>query len=221
MKLQSLVIVVAVLGVLGYFGYKAYNQFTNEKPERELLYFGPIKKEQDSTVVYHSVADFKFLDQDSNEVTPANFEGKIYVTDFFFTTCETICPIMSKQMQRVVKTFENEPRVAFLSHTVEPEYDSVSILKDYAKEHEADSKVWHFVTGPKPELYRMARESYFLVDSHGDGGPDDFIHTERFALIDMDQHIRGYYDGTDSADVDKLINEMKLLLKYYDYKAKQ
>ena len=221
MKLQSLVIVVAVLGVLGYFGYKAYNQFTNEKPERELLYFGPIKKEEDSTVVYHSVADFSFLDQDSNIVTPATFEGKIYVTDFFFTTCETICPIMSKQMQRVVKTFEKEPRVAFLSHTVEPEYDSVSILKDYAKEHEADSKVWHFVTGPKPELYNMARESYFLVDSHGDGGPDDFIHTERFALIDMDQHIRGYYDGTDSADVDKLINEMKLLLKYYDYKAKQ
>jgi len=128
---------------------------------------------------------------------------------------------MSKQMQRVNQAFEGEPRVAFLSHTVNPEYDSIPVLKEYAYEHDADSKKWHFVTGPKPYLYQMARESYYLVDSHGDGGADDFIHTERFALIDMDQHIRGYYDGTDSADVDKLINEIKLLLKDYDYKAKQ
>jgi protein SCO1/2 len=101
MKIQTLLIGLVVLSVLGYFGYKAHSQFNNEKPERELLYFGPVKKEQDSTVLYHSVADFNFIDQDSNQVTNANFEGKIYVTDFFFSTCPSICKEMATLMLEV------------------------------------------------------------------------------------------------------------------------
>lgn len=220
MKISLLIIAVLSAGLLAFLGYKGYEQFISEKPSKELEVFGPVKVDssgKEIKKVFHHVPAFSFMDQDSQEVNNETFKGKVYVTDFFFTTCEGICPKMTNQMERVNVAFENEPRVCMLSHTVNPEYDSVSILKEYAREHEADANKWHFVTGDKAKIYKMAREGYFVADPKSNAVGDDFVHTENFALIDKTGMIRGYYDGTDSVEVSKLITDIKQLLKYYDY----
>ena len=192
------------------------------KPLRELPYYG--EKEEDSTMVdgkykktfrYHAVQDFNFLDQQGRSITQKDVAGKIYVTDFFFTTCKSICPVMTGQMKRVYDTYKNNMDVKFLSHTVDPETDSVSVLAAYAQAKNADPDKWYFLTGNKKELYEVARKGYYLDAEQGDGGPDDFIHTPNFALIDKERHIRGYYDGTDSAEVNRLINDIEILLGNY------
>lgn len=163
--------------------------------------------------VEHTVQNFSFTDQTGKTITEKDFQGKIYVADFFFTTCKSICPIMTTQMKRVVEKYKDEPTVLFLSHTVFPEHDSVNVLAEYAKNLNADASRWHFVTGNKKELYDMARKSYFLSPDSGDGGKGDFVHTQKFALVDKNSHLRGFYDGTDSTDVNKLIADIDRLLK--------
>ena len=163
--------------------------------------------------VHHTVQKFSFTDQTGKTITEKNFKGKIYVADFFFTTCQSICPIMTNQMKRVVDAYKKEPAVMFLSHTVYPEHDSVSVLAEYAKNQSADASRWHFVTGSKKELYDMARKSYLLSTDSGDGGKSDFVHTQMFALVDVNSHVRGFYNGTDSSDVNKLIADIDRLLK--------
>ena len=121
-------------------------------------------------------------------------------------------------MERIVVKFKNNKDVKFLSHTVDPEIDTVEQLKRYAIEHNANTQKWMFVTGSKKSLYEIARNSYLLNAEKGDGGPDDFIHTQNFALIDKEKHIRGYYDGTDTNEVNQLINDINLLLAEYNYK---
>lgn len=116
-------------------------------------------------------------------------------------------------MEVVAKEFSGNKKVKFLSHTVNPENDSVNVLYDYAKAHHANAEQWHFVTGDKKQLYNMARESYLLNAEIGDGGPNDFIHTQNFALIDTKKNIRGFYDGTDKKDVQRLVKDIKILLK--------
>jgi protein SCO1 len=122
---------------------------------------------------------------------------------------------MSNQMERVYMHFKGNPAVKFVSHTVDPETDTVQQLHDYALRHKADSKQWMFLTGDKKALYNIARTGYLLNADEGDGGPDDFIHTQNFALIDKEKRIRGFYDGTDSVDIDKMIKDIELLLKEY------
>ena len=165
---------------------------------------------QDS--IPHRVQNFSFVDQTGKQITNDDFNEKIYVADFFFTTCPSICPKMTKQMQRVVETYKNEPRVSFLSHTVFPEHDSVNVLATYAKNHDADANRWHFVTGNKKEIYDMVRTGYLLSADSGDGGKGDFVHTQLFALVDFNRHLRGVYAGTDSSDVNKLIADIRQLL---------
>ncbi len=192
----------------------------NKKPIRALPIFGEKKYESKNgktDTTFHTINSFKFINQDGEEVTNKHFNNSIYVTDFFFTTCHSICPIMSNQMERIYTKFKNNDEVKFLSHTVDPEIDTVEQLKQYAQKHNADSKQWMFVTGDKKDLYLVARESYYLDAQKGDGGPDDFIHTQNFALIDKDKRIRGYYDGTDSTDVNQLIKDIDLLLAEYHY----
>ncbi len=161
----------------------------------------------------HRIADFKLVNQNGDTITLQNLEGKIYVADFFFTTCPTICPKMSDQMQRVYEKYLNNPDVLILSHTVMPEVDSVSVLKAYADKYAANADKWIFLTGPKEDIYQLARKSYFAVISEGDGGVSDFIHTENFVLVDKQKRIRGFYDGTSEEDVDRLIKEISYLLK--------
>lgn len=194
---------------------------SDQKPLRALPYFG--KKKYNVTfsdTTYHTVKPFCFKNQFNENVTEQTIAGKIYVTDFFFTTCESICPIMSAELERVYKAFYNNPNFLILSHTVEPEVDSVPVMLKYAKLHGVNNKQWLFLTGSKKALYTMARTSYLLNNEVGNGDEDDFIHTQNFALVDYDKHLRGFYDGTDSAEVSRLIIDINLLLKEYEYKNK-
>jgi len=169
------------------------------------------KKQLDTT--YHTVANFAFTNQNGELVTKNAVAGKIYVCDYFFTTCKSICPVMSKQLDRVYKEYTNNDKVMILSHTVDPETDTPAQLKEYAAKFKADSKKWIFLTGEKPALYEMARKSYLLNAEEGNGGEEDFIHTQNFALVDGKGRIRGFYDGTKSNEVDLLITDIGFLLK--------
>lgn len=180
----------------------------NKEPIRKLPYYGPPEL-NDKTK--HTIPSFTFINQYNEPVTKKDVEGKIYVTDYFFVTCKSICPIMAKQMKRVYDEFKNDNEILILSHTVNPEEDNVPILKRYAENHGVFDKKWLFLTGDKKQLYELARKGYLITVEEGDGGPDDFIHTQNFALIDKHGHIRGYYDGTDSAEVSKLIVDIKVL----------
>ena len=166
--------------------------------------------------VLHQVADFSLTDQTGAIITQKNLENKMYVADFIFTTCHSICPVMSVQMQRVFETYKQDSNIVFLSHTVDPEGDSVSVLANYAERHHAISGKWYFLTGDKKQLYDLARESYLITATIGDGGPDDFVHSQFFALVDKNKHIRGMYDGTDSVQVNKLIGDIEILKRLYN-----
>jgi protein SCO1/2 len=182
-----------------------------------LQYFG--EKEiapNGKDTIYHTVAPFSFVNQDGKILTDKDYTGKIYVVDYFFTTCKTICPKMTSELLRVQNKFAyTKGLVQILSHTVDPENDSVPVLKAYSEMVHADTKMWNFVTGDKKELYDMARNSYLLNATEGDGGPDDFVHSELFILIDKEKHIRGIYDGTDIKSVSNLMDDIKVLMAEY------
>lgn len=161
--------------------------------------------------VYHTIAPFSFVDQDSAEITKATFKDKIYVADFFFTSCRTICPIMKSQMLRVYEVTKDMPDVLLLSHTIDPEYDTVALLHDFAQRLEVESKKWHFVTGAKDSIYKIAQTSYFATAMEDKSEPDGFIHSGAFLLIDKSGRIRGKYDGTKEEDVNRLIIDIKKL----------
>lgn len=161
--------------------------------------------------VYHTIAPFLFVDQDSAIITNETFHDKIYVTDFFFTTCRTICPIMKTQMLRVYEATSEMPDVLLLSHTIDPEYDTVALLHDFANRLGVESRRWHFVTGVKDSIYKIAQTSYFATAMEDKTEPDGFIHSGAFLLIDKEQRIRGKYDGTKEEDVNRLIIDIKRL----------
>ncbi len=188
------------------------------KPKKTLPIYNPADVNPelvDSTIQYkskyHTIADFSFINQNGDTITQKNYEGKIYVADFFFTTCGSICPKMTTNLEDVQKAVLNNPKVMLLSHTVFPEVDSVSVLKEYAiKHHVVDSK-WNLVTGDKKEIYTMARKSYLAVKL---GRPDqlyDMVHTENFVLVDQKRRVRGFYDGTNKEDVKRLIEDIEFL----------
>jgi len=188
------------------------------KPKKTLPIYNPADVNPelvDSTVQYkskyHTIADFSFINQNGDTITQKNYDGKIYVADFFFTTCGSICPKMTTNLEEVQKAVLNNPKVMLLSHTVFPEVDSVSVLKEYAiKHHVVDSK-WNLVTGDKKEIYTMARKSYLAVKL---GRPDqlyDMVHTENFVLVDQKRRVRGFYDGTNKEDVKRLLEDIEFL----------
>jgi protein SCO1/2 len=158
-----------------------------------------------------TIAPFQFVDQDSASVTNATFEDKIYVADFFFTSCRTICPIMKTQMVRVYEATKEMPDVLLLSHTIDPEYDTVALLHDFAERLGVESKRWHFVTGKKDSIYKIAQTSYFATAMEDKSEPDGFIHSGAFLLIDKKGRIRGKYDGTKEEEVNRLIVDIKKL----------
>jgi len=171
----------------------------------------------DSTIQYqkkyHKIADFSLTNQNGRTITQDDYKDKIYVADFFFTTCQTICPIMTSHMVDVQKAILNDNEVMLLSHSVTPEIDNVAQLKRYAKEKGVIDSKWNLVTGDKKQIYQLARKSYLAVKDNGDGGPFDMVHTENFMLIDKKRQIRGFYDGTDPDDIERLLADIKILKK--------
>jgi protein SCO1/2 len=160
---------------------------------------------------YHKIADFSLVNQNGKTVTQNDYKNKIYVADFFFTTCQTICPIMTNHMVEIQKEIINDDDIMLLSHSVTPEIDSVAQLKRYAIKKGVKDEKWNLVTGDKKEIYQLARKSYLAVKDNGNGGPFDMVHTENFMLIDKKRQIRGFYDGTNSEDIDRLLDDIKIL----------
>jgi protein SCO1 len=178
--------------------------------EKPLPIFGE-REVVGTDTVYHTIAKFSFVDQDSAIITNQTFQDKIYVTDFFFTSCRTICPIMKTQMLRVYEATKEMPDVLILSHTIDPEYDTVALLHDFAERLDVESKRWHFVTGVKDSIYKIAQTSYFATAMEDKTEPDGFIHSGAFLLIDKKGRIRGKYDGTKEDEVNRLIVDIKKL----------
>jgi len=164
---------------------------------------------------FHRIADFKLKNQNNEWVTNKTFDKKIYVADFFFTTCPSICPIMTDNMSILQNFYKKDTLILLLSHSVTPKIDSVAQLKKYALEKGIIDKKWHLVTGPKKQIYDLARRSYLAAKNNGDGGPYDMIHTENFILVDPDQRIRGFYDGTLEEDMEKIKTDIELLRDEY------
>lgn len=173
----------------------------------------------DSTLLdirkYHTIAGFSLINQNGNTITQDVYKDKIYIADFFFTTCQTICPIMTDHMVKIQSEILNDDEVLLLSYTVTPDIDSVEQLKRYAIEKGVVDKKWNLVTGDKKQIYDLARKSYMAVKTFGNGDQFDMIHTENFMLIDKKRQIRGYYDGTKPEDIDRLLNDIKILKKEY------
>lgn len=163
----------------------------------------------------HKVSDFKLINQNGNIITHKDYEGKIYVADFFFTRCQTICLLMAYNMGELQEYYRNEEDVMFLSHSVTPSIDTIPVLRAYAdKKGVIDSK-WNVTTGSKKHIYDLARKSYFAVIDEGNGDENDFIHTENFVLIDKERRIRGIYDGTEKENMKKIIKDISLLKEEY------
>ncbi|NQX81405.1 MAG: SCO family protein [Flavobacteriaceae bacterium] len=160
----------------------------------------------------HKIKDFSLIDQQGKTLTSSFYEGKIYIADFFFTQCQTICPIMTTNM-KMLQDFYADDDILFLSHSVTPIMDSVPVIKEYAKSKGANYNKWKITTGDKRHIYDLARKSYMVATDEGDGGVQDFIHTENFVLIDKNKRIRGYYDGTDNEDMDRLKVDIEILKK--------
>ena len=164
---------------------------------------------------YHTIANFELINQNGDTITEQDYEGKIYVADFFFTTCPTICPIMTKNMATIQGNILEDDDVLLLSHSVTPQIDSVPQLKKYAIEKGVMDTKWNLVTGDKKQIYELARKSYLAVKTDGDGGPFDMIHTENFILVDKEKRIRGFYDGTNPEEIQKLLNDIVILQSSY------
>ena len=195
----------------------------SQKKEEPLPIFGyreVAAKEVDgkkvADTIYHTIAPFQFVNQDSNIITNETFANKIYVADFFFTSCRTICPKMKTQMLRVYDSIQTLPEVALLSHTIDPEHDTVALLHDFAERLGVSSDKWNFVTGEQDKIYEIAQTSYFATAMADSSEPDGFIHSGAFLLIDKERRIRGKYDGTVEEDVDRLIKDIARLRKEYE-----
>ena len=199
-----------------------YFYYTSQSPNKVLPIYNPsnfnpelVDRSLQNTSKNHIVSDFNLINQNGKTITQEIYKDKIYVADFFFTTCQTICPIMTDHMYEIQKQTITDPEILLLSHSVTPKIDSVAQLKRYAKKKLVNSSKWNLVTGDKKQIYELARKSYLAVKDAGDGGPYDMIHTENFMLIDKKRQIRGFYDGTESEEIERLLEDIKILKASY------
>ena len=218
LRIYLLLFIAAICFVVAYTSFSEKN-----KKNQSLPILNPIDLKNelvDSSLQRkgygHQIQSFEFLNQYGNTITNKDVENSVYVVEYFFTTCSTICPKMNTQMKVLQKKFKGEKNFKILSFTVQPEIDSVPILKQYAEEYGAENGQWHFLTGEKKKLYALARKSFFLLkpaeaQNLGDAN-SDFIHTNNFVLIDKNKRIRGYYDGTSAKEVEKLARDIQKLL---------
>ena len=193
--------------------------YTILKPAETLPIYQPAEVNEklvDSSVIhvskYHKISDFELTNQNGKKITQEFYSNKIYVADFFFTTCQDICPIMTKNMYKLQEELKNDNDILFLSHTVIPEVDTVQQLKKYSIENKVNDSKWNLVTGDKKQIYDLARKSYLAVEDT-EYGEFDMIHTENFMLIDKKRQIRGFYDGTNDLEIDRLLSDIEILKK--------
>ena len=191
------------------FALAAFHWFN--KRLAELPYYGE-NFELQTKQPFYTVPGYSFINQDSNVLNNDYTKGRIWVAHYFFTSCPSVCPKMIKGMGDVQEAFSGNENVKLVSLTVDPDHDTPAVLKAYAANHNIATSQWQLLTGNKKELYRYARNGLFIVATDGDGGPGDFIHSDKLVLIDRENHIRGYYDGTDKTAVHLLINDIKRLL---------
>lgn len=182
-----------------------------ETPKNEPLPILGDKEVMDGKTIYHSIPDFKFIDQDSTIITNATFNDKVYIVDFFFTSCPTICPKVKQQMLRIYNKFEEDNRVKLISHSIDTRNDSVPKLKHYASKLEVSSDKWHFVTGEKDHIYEMA-DDYFIVAKEDPEAPGGYDHSGTLILVDKNRHVRAFTNGTETAAVDRFMGDIEKLL---------
>jgi|TARA_B100001093_G_C26777209_1_gene992908 protein SCO1/2 len=191
-------------------------------PEKKLPIYSPsmvssdlVDDELKHVKKYHKISDFNLVNQNGIDVTQNNYDKKIYVADFFFTTCPTICPIMTGNMVFLQNQLSNQD-IMFASFSVTPDIDSVEVLKKYALEKGVDDKKWNLMTGDKKQIYNLARKSFLVVKDDPQMGSHDMIHTENFVLVDKEKRIRGFYDGTKIEEMNKIISDIKILQDSYN-----
>lgn len=195
--------------------FSCHNQGRPQLPYYNAPDFTPLwLQDGKATDTLHTIAPFSFTDQQGATINNESFRGKVYVANFFFTSCPGICPKMMKNMKTVADTFRNDRRVAFISHSVTPDIDSVPRLHSYGQKHAIDAVRWHLVTGRQKDIYQLARQSYFVEKEIGFNlDSSQFLHTEHFILVDRNGHIRGIYNGTVALDMLRLEDDIRILLK--------
>ena len=211
---------IKIIALLSVFVVGTFASFQKLKPKRVLPIYNPVDinpavvdDDLERVGRGHRIGNFDLEDQWGNAVDSSLLRDKVYVADFFFTTCPTICIAMGQNFQRIQEAYKNEPRVNLVSHTVMPEIDTVEVMYEYGQRMGAVNGKWHLLTGEKEELYRMARRQYFAVMEPGTSFDEhDFIHTENVVLVDEKKRIRGFYDGTNDAQMDLLIKDIASLL---------
>jgi protein SCO1/2 len=204
------ILAIAAILLLPSIAYLLISRGDNDY-ERLLIYGPKEPSANGSDTVYHQIQPFILTNQAGKTFSSKDLNDRIFVAEFFFATCKTICPKMTMQMKRVQEAFIDDPEIALISYTVNPAADSVPVLADYAKKHGARENKWHFLTGDKKLIYELARTGYLVAAGDGDGGDHDFIHTQNLVLVDKEMRIRGYYDGTDYQEVNRLMDEIKVL----------
>ena len=165
---------------------------------------------------FHKIKSFEFLNQNGEKISEKDYEGFIYVADFFFTTCPSICPIMTDNMVKIQNYIKDKRKVKLLSFSVTPEIDSVPVLKEYSIKKGVDDKYWNLLTGDKSKIYSLARKSFLVVKENTESNSHDMIHTENFVLVDREKRIRGFYDGTDDIDIQVLKKDIDILIEGYN-----
>jgi protein SCO1 len=214
-KYSGFILLFTIISIIIFIGI-----YSLLKPQKKLKIFTPrdINPELvDSTIQHigynHTISDFSFTNQNGKTITQADYKDKIYVADFFFTTCPSICPIMTNNMIWLQEKIKDNPKVMLLSHSVTPDIDNVAVLKTYAKEKGVIDEKWNLVTGNKKDIYYLARKSYLVVKTGNPKELYDMVHTENFVLIDQKRRIRGFYDGTNLEEVEKLYEDILFLCK--------
>ncbi len=210
---RQIIVIVAVIAI----PYALYSILARSEFGMRLKILGPKTINEKGESVDHTVSPFSFVNQLGDTITENDVKDKIYIANFFFASCPTVCPKMLTQVMRVQDEFRGNPHFLILSHTVDPRHDSVAVLRNYSRVYDADSSMWYFLTGDKKKLYLAARNSYLTDNLEGDGGPTDFIHSQYIVLVDPDRHIRGFYEGTDPDDIDRLIRDIHRLMKDFHY----
>jgi len=220
LKILAIVLVIAI-PIFFFLMFKPLSKIPRPRAPHKMYPIGAEEKvdakgKKSIDSLYHTIPNRTFVTQDGEKFDLDSLFGNVYVVDFFFATCPGICPVMTKQLQRVQQSFIKDRNFKIVSISVDPEKDSVQALRKYASNYNAISGKWYFLNAPKPDVYSLAKEGFFLVAKENPNGAEAFLHSEKLTLVDAEGRIRGYYNGTDSSSVNKLMADVVLVLREYE-----